>query len=214
MGDGQPSDAELIRQCRQGDIERFSLLVTRYQNRIYNLALRLLDDRDDALDAAQETFVRAYAALTEFQVDRPFAPWLYRIATNLCFGLLRKRRPETIELDGLEEGAADLLLAEISSPASAGSDPERWLEQSLRDEEIQRAVLALPEPYRTVVLLRHTEEMSYEAIASVLQMPLGSVKTCLHRARRRLRIALQPVIDGSELREDELRDSPPIADPG
>jgi RNA polymerase sigma-70 factor (ECF subfamily) len=212
MGDGQPSDVELIRQCRRGDIERFSLLVARYQDRIYNLALRLLDDREDALDAAQETFVKAFGALAEFQLDRPFAPWLYRIATNVCFGLLRKRRPGTVAMDGLEEGATGRQLTQAFDIGTAQADPERCLEQAIRDEEIHRAVLTLPEPYRSVVLLRYMEEMSYEAIASVLEMPMGTVKTCLHRARKRLRAILQPLITGQDQKPDELRNRPPVVD--
>src|SRR3954452_24862366 len=94
MGDGQPSDAEVIQRCRQGEVEPFSLLVARYQDRIYNLAFRLLERPEDALDVAQETFIRAYESLGRFDTRRPLAPWLFRIATNVCYGLLRKRRPE------------------------------------------------------------------------------------------------------------------------
>jgi RNA polymerase sigma-70 factor, ECF subfamily len=185
MSDGQPSDAAVIQRCRRGEVELFSILVERYQDRLYNLSLRLLDNPDDALDAAQETFVRAYAALTQFEADRPFAPWLVRIATNVCFGLLRKRRPGIVSLDAMEEREADATLA-----ADDAADPQRQVERALRDEEVQCAVLALPEPYRTVVLLRYMEEMPYETIAAALEMPLGTVKTCLHRARQRLRAAL------------------------
>src|SRR5947209_613833 len=106
MGDRQPSDAEVIQRCRRGEIELFSLLVERYQDRIYNLAFRLLDHAEDARDVAQETFLRAYSALARFDPDRPFAPWLFRIATNLCYGLLRKRRPDT-SIETLEEIEAD-----------------------------------------------------------------------------------------------------------
>jgi RNA polymerase sigma-70 factor (ECF subfamily) len=185
MSDGQPSDAAVIQRCRRGEVELFSILVERYQDRIYNLSLRLLDNPDDALDAAQETFVRAYAALPQFEADRPFPPWLLRIATNICFGLLRKRRPGIVSLDAMEEREAEAALA-----SDDAADPHQQIERALRDEEIQCAVLALPEPYRTVVLLRYMEEMPYEAIAAALEMPLGTIKTVLHRARQRLRAAL------------------------
>src|SRR5438876_1917968 len=102
MGDRQPSDAEVIQRCRRGEVEPFSLLVERYQDRVYNLAFRLLDHAEDARDASQETFVRAYSALARFDPDRPFAPWLFRIATNLCYGLLCRRRPE-ISFEPLDE---------------------------------------------------------------------------------------------------------------
>jgi RNA polymerase sigma-70 factor (ECF subfamily) len=185
MRDGQPSDAAVIQRCRRGEVELFRVLVERYQDRIYNLSLRLLENPDDALDAAQETFVRAYAALPQFEEERPFGPWLLRIATNTCFGLLRKRRPGMVSLDAMEDREADAALA-----SDEAADPQELIERTARDEEIQCAVLALPEPYRTVVLLRYMEEMPYEAIAEALGMPLGTVKTCLHRARQRLRAAL------------------------
>jgi RNA polymerase sigma-70 factor (ECF subfamily) len=182
MGEGGPSDAEVIRQCRQGRAEQYRLLVARYQDRIYTLALRLLDQPDDALDAAQEAFVRAYTALGQFDLERPFAPWLCRIATNVCIRMLRGRRPGLSLNAILEEGDERALRSERIE-----DDPEQVLALSLRDEEIRRAVLALPEPYRVVILLRYTEEMSYEAIAEALELPLGTVKTHLHRAHQRLR---------------------------
>jgi len=182
MGDSGPPDAELIRRCREGEGEQYRLLVARYQDRVYNLALRLLGHPDDALDAAQEAFVRAYTALGQFELDRPFAPWLCRIATNVCYGLLRQRRPE-LSLEAMEESGED----PPQRPEDRRDDPAQALALSLRDEAIQRAVLALPEPYRVVILLRYMEEMSYEAIAEALELPIGTVKTHLHRAHQRLR---------------------------
>jgi RNA polymerase sigma-70 factor, ECF subfamily len=189
MGDGQPSDAEVIQRCRRGEVEPFSLLVTRYQDRIYNLAFRLLERPEDALDVAQETFIRAYESLARFDTRRPLAPWLFRIATNLCYGLLRKRRPE-VSFETVEEGEADASLR--AGSADFAGDPLQQVLKAARDEQIQQAVLALPEPYRTAVLLRYQEELSYEAIATALEMPVGTVKTCLHRARQRLRKLLTP----------------------
>src|SRR5262245_52443229 len=168
MSDGQPSDAAVIQRCRRGEVELFTVLVERYQDRIYNLSLRLLGNPEEALDAAQDTFIRAFRALGQFELDRPFAPWLYRIATNTCFGLLRQRRAGGFSLDAMEETETEAALA----GADPAADPWQRLEQNLRDEEIQCAVLALPEPYRTAVLLRYMEEMSYDEIATVLETPL------------------------------------------
>src|SRR5947209_4433551 len=158
MSDRQASDSEVIQRCRRGEIESFRLLVERYQHRIYNLSLRLLGDREDALDAAQETFVRVFAALDRFEPGQPFTPWLYRIATNTCYGILRKRKHSSVSLDALGEWEAEA----TGSLSGAPEDPQHWVLRTARDEEIQRAVLALPEPYRTVVLLRYMEELSYE----------------------------------------------------
>jgi RNA polymerase sigma-70 factor (ECF subfamily) len=190
MSDGPPSDAEVIVRCQQGEVEPFSVLVKRYQDRVYNLAYRLLGSAEDASDVGQEAFLQAYAALSRFETGRPFAPWLYRIATNACYGLLRKRKSGTVFLDALREEEADALLDSRVVQGTGQHDPLEKLIAAVRDEEIQRAVLALPEPYRAVVLLRYHEEMSYEAIAETLEMPMGTVKTCLHRARLRLRRTL------------------------
>ncbi len=191
MGDREPSDGEIIRRCRHGDVGPFSLLVARYQDRVYNLAFRLLGNADDALDAAQDSFIRAFAALERFDAERPLAPWLFRIVTNTCYGKLRKRRHE-LSWEGIEEQET------ASTPmwAAVDTDPQQRVMQAAQDEEIQQAVLKLPEPSRTVVLLRYMEEMPYEAIALALDMPLGTVKTHLHRAHQRLRKAL------AERRED------------
>jgi RNA polymerase sigma-70 factor, ECF subfamily len=189
MTQGSPSDAEVIERCQQGEAQPFSLLVKRYQDRVYNLAFRLLENADDALDASQETFVRAFSALSRFDRARPFAPWLMQIGANVCIGMLRKRRPGTVFLDALGEDEAETLIGAKSGPADWG-DPQRRLDRSIREAAVQQAVLALPEPYRTVILLRHMEEMGYDEIATALEIPLGTVKTHLHRARERLRRAL------------------------
>jgi RNA polymerase sigma-70 factor (ECF subfamily) len=189
MSDRPPSDREVIERCRRGEVEPFGVLVKRYQDRVYNLAYRLLGDADEALDAAQDAFVRAYAALERFDPSRPFAPWLYRIATNACIALLRRRRPEIVSLDALlweEQGCSR---AAAREPRDS-EDPQRLLERAAHVEEIQAAVQALPEGYRTILLLRYQEDMSYDAIAQVLGVPLGTVKTHLHRARQLLRRAL------------------------
>jgi RNA polymerase sigma-70 factor, ECF subfamily len=184
---GPPSDDEVIRRCQRGDVELFGVLVKRYQDRLYNLCFRLLGGSEDARDAAQESFIRAFEALGRFELGRPFAPWLFRIATNSCYGILRKRGVSILSLDALEEPEA----ISVADAGSSRGDPQQSLDRAVRDEEIRQTVLALPEPYRTVVLLRHMEELSYEAIAEVLAMPLGTVKTTLHRARQRLRQALE-----------------------
>jgi RNA polymerase sigma-70 factor (ECF subfamily) len=192
MSDGQASDAEIIRRCRQGEVEPYRLLVERYQDRIYNLSLRLLENAEDARDAAQETFVRAFAALSRFEPDQPFAPWLYRIATNACYGVLRKRKRSVLSLDSLAEWEVDAALAYATGPV----DPQEAFLRTAREEEIQAAVMALPVPFRTVVLLRYMEGLSYDAIAKALDKPLGTVKTYLHRAHLRLRAALaDPPVD-------------------
>jgi RNA polymerase sigma-70 factor (ECF subfamily) len=189
MKDGPPSDDEVIQRCQRGEVELFGVLVKRYQDRLYNLCFRLLGSAEDARDAAQETFIHAYEALGRFEVGRPFTPWLFRIATNACYGLLRKRWVTILSLDALEEPEA-VSAAVGGELGEQEGDPEQSLVRAVRDEEIRQAVMSLPEPYRAVMLLRYMEDLSYEAIAEALAMPMGTVKTCLHRARQRLRRAL------------------------
>src|SRR5690349_7463257 len=131
MGDGQPSDRDVIQRCRRGEVEPFSIVVRRYQDRIYNLSFRMLGNAEDALDGAQETMVRAYAALPQFDLERPFAPWLFRIATNTCYGILRKRRPE-VSFEEMGEQETDAALA----PAGEGAavDPQRSVVQTFHAE--------------------------------------------------------------------------------
>jgi RNA polymerase sigma-70 factor (ECF subfamily) len=193
-------DAEVVRRCRCGEVEAFRVLVERYQDRVYGLAFRLLGGAEDALDAAQEAFVRAYSALDRFDVERPFAPWLLRIAANTCYGILRKRPAGILSLDALAEAGADAVLARgAHEPAALSEDPAAKVVRAEEEEEVRRAVLALPDPYRTVTLLRYMEGLSYEEIAEALEMPLGTVKTCLHRARGRLKKLLGD--EGSQARE-------------
>src|SRR6266851_9730388 len=168
MGDGQPSDAEVIQRCRLGEVEPFSLLVERYQDRVYNLAFRLLGNADDALDAAQDAFVSAYGALSRFDPARPFAPWLFRIVTNACYGMLRKRRPD-VSFETMEEQEG----VSAATLSAREADPQERVLRAVQDKEIQDAVMALREPFRTVVLLRYEQEMSYEAIAAALELPIG-----------------------------------------
>lgn len=190
MSDGPPSDREVIRRCQAGEVEPFSVLVQRYQDRVYNLAYRLLENHDDALDAAQETFVRVYAALDRFDNEWPLAPWLFRIVKNACLGMLRHRRPSLISLDALDTDSVDALLEATSRRNSAAGQPEQLLQQEFREEQIRACVLLLPLPYRTVVLLRYQEDLTYEEIAESMELPLGTVKTLLYRARQRLRRTL------------------------
>jgi RNA polymerase sigma-70 factor (ECF subfamily) len=178
-----------IRQARTGDTQAFAALVQKYQSAIYNLTYRLLGDSEEAKDLAQEAFLRAYRALPTFQADKPFAPWLYRIATNLCLNWLAKRRLPTVSLD-----------AALSADESAGtalgigdhsSEPQALLERQECHTALRRAILALPPEQRAVIELRHFQDLSYQEIADVLGIPLSDVKSRLFRGRRWLAEALR-----------------------
>lgn len=178
-------DLRLIELCQQGRTEFFGDLVSRYQARIYNLAYRMLHSREEAEDITQETFLNVYRALATFKGER-FSPWVYKIASNLCLDHLRRRRPNTVSLDAPVGPDGDLR-REVADEALL---PEDSLLAGDLGFDVQRAIDALPPKYRTVVVLRHIEDLTYEEIAEVLGLPLGTVKTRLFRARETLRLRL------------------------
>jgi len=178
-----------IRQARAGDTQAFAALVQKYQSAIYNLTYRLLGDSEEAKDLAQEAFLRAYRALTTFQADKPFAPWLYRIATNLCLNWLAKRRLPTVSLDAAL--SADDPAGAALEIGDHSSEPQALLERQEYHTALRRAILALPPEQRAVIELRHFQDLSYQEIADVLGIPLSDVKSRLFRGRRWLAEALR-----------------------
>lgn len=182
------------RAAARGDRQAFGRLVDLHKGSVYGLCVRLLRDREEARDAAQESFARAYAALATYDPAQPFAPWILRIARNHCLDLLRRRLPEAqrVELDAPAEGGPP---AEIADPDAVRSDDA--LERRELAGTLERAVAALPPNYREVVHLFHVEHLSYKEIAAALDVPIGTVMTWLHRARARLKEIL--LASGAEL---------------
>ena len=189
------SDEALVAQHLRGDDQAFAALVARYTAPIFNLVFRLTDDRAEAENATQETFLRAYSALPRSRTDLAFKPWLFQIAVNLCRDLARKKRPAAF---------ADLAQEDESSPEEAIEDetplPLEQVEGRELEAALTRAVADLPEIYRAVVTLRYTEELSYEEIAAVLKLPVNTVRTHLFRAKAMLRKAL---CDWEEIRNEK-----------
>ena len=173
-------ESVLIEQARAGNQEAFAALVQQHGAMVYNLALRSLNNTQEAEDIAQESFVRAWKALPSFRADAQFSTWLYRIATNLCYNRLPRLKSEFDLLDSEAEG--DIW---DQRQAVEGSFLSREMRQALF-----RAVDELPESYRLLITLRHIQGLSYQEIADVTGMPLGTVKTGIFRARRRLRETL------------------------
>ncbi|MFQ5882280.1 MAG: sigma-70 family RNA polymerase sigma factor [Candidatus Methylomirabilales bacterium] len=173
-------DHQLVERSRAGDVAAFEELVRRHQGRAYAIAYRLLGNREDAQEVAQEAFARAYFRLAEFRATAQFRTWLYRILVNLATDLLRKRKPE------VPDGEAALY--SLSTRENPGENLER---QELR-QSIQLAIQALPADLRTIILLREMEGLSYEEIARVIRRPVGTVMSRLFHARRRLQESLVP----------------------
>jgi RNA polymerase sigma-70 factor (ECF subfamily) len=164
-------DAALVARCRAGDQVGFELLVRRHERVLFTVALRMVGNREDAADATQNTFVKVYQHLEDFDVDKRFFSWLYRILVNECLNILRARRPS-------HESSEPLLSTEVG--------PLDALERKERHRRIQAALMALPHEYREVVVLRHFAGLSYEDIGTALGVPARTIKSRLYTARQRL----------------------------
>ena len=177
------SDEELARRSQQGNNDAYALLVERYQRSIVNLVYRLVGDWQTALDLSQDVFLRVYQSLDHYDPQRPFKPWLYRVATNLVYDHLRRQQRRHRILDTVQT-TPDLVDEHLT-------DPEELALQGDIRRAVEEVIAALPPHYRTVVVLRYLEDMSYREIATALDMPIGTVKTHIHRARELMRVALE-----------------------
>jgi RNA polymerase sigma-70 factor (ECF subfamily) len=173
-GETEPDDRELVRRSQQGDSSAFGALIRRYQKRIFGLGFRTFRSAEDADDLVQETFLRAWRAIDRFDVERPVAPWLLRIAVNWSRSELasRKRRP------------AEELTEAIPQD---GPSPEEDAERARLGRRIERAVEELPEDQRMILILRASEGLSYREISDLCDVPIGTVMSRLARARETLR---------------------------
>lgn len=179
----QMDEKRLVEQARRGDTQAFNRLVLAYQDLAYNVAYRLMGEAEAAADATQDAFLSAYKALSGFR-GGSFKAWLLRIVTNACYDQLRlkQRRPST----SLE----DLLIEPDQEPSflrDEGEGPEDFALRQELNQVIQKAILTLPLDQRTVLVLSDIQGLSYEEIAQVTQVSLGTVKSRLSRARARLR---------------------------
>lgn len=174
-------EKELVRRAQQGDAEAFSMLVSEHQQFVYNLALRALQDSHEAEDAAQDAFVRAWMALPNFRGQSQFRTWLYRIVTNVCYNRMPKLRRQMAAMGDDQV---------IDVPDEDSDDPADEVEASQRRAYLHEQIDELPESYKILVTLRYQQGLSYDEIASVLSLPLGTVKTGLFRAKAQLRQAL------------------------
>lgn len=183
----QPTDAELIAAVLKGRKELFGDLVERYQGRLVNYLYRLLRDLAEAHDLAQDVFLKVYQALDRYDPRYKFSTWLFRVAQNAAIDQIRRRRLRLTSLDrpgpeGEEERTWEF--------PSGDPNPYGDLRNRERGEAIQRAIDALPWEYRELIVLRHYAELSYEEIAGLKEMPLGTVKNKLFRGRQMLKKSL------------------------
>jgi RNA polymerase sigma-70 factor (ECF subfamily) len=175
LQDAKPSDAVLVAQAQKGDQEAFERLVCKHQRYAFNVAYRVLGDAVEAEDITQEAFVRAWRGLPRFRGEAQFTTWLYRIVHNLCLNRLPKLRRELAQVEPLEEMLDD--------PSPTPSDSVETKDQiALLHTELE----GMPVKYRLVLSLRYLEHLSYEEISAALNLPMGTIKTHIHRARRLL----------------------------
>jgi RNA polymerase sigma-70 factor, ECF subfamily len=188
---GGNSDKALVQRVKQGDRSAFDLLVVKYQHKILNLIMRYVKDPSEAMDVAQEAFIKAYRAVPGFRGDSAFYTWLYRIAINTAKNHLVavKRRPMNLDFD--------LLDSESFEPFAALRDVDSPEHLALTDEigeVINKAIKDLPDELRTAILLREIEGMSYEEIAETMECPVGTVRSRIFRAREAIDKKIKPLM--------------------
>ena len=189
---GKTSDSLLVERVQQGDKSAFDILVGKYQHKILKLVGRYVRDPDEAMDVAQEAFIKAYRALGSFRGDSAFYTWLYRIAINTAKNYLAaaRRRPEDYNMD-----LQDPEQYEMQGRLSSMDTPEgNVLSEEIR-QTVNAAIEALPEDLRTAIILREMEGMSYEEIATTMECPVGTVRSRIFRAREAIDKQLKPLLD-------------------
>lgn len=175
-------EKKLIQQVLHGDHQAFAQLVERYEDRVYGLCLRMSNDREEAKDLAQEAFFKAWRGLRFYKAEAGFSTWLYRLTTNVCIDHLRQaKRRSAISLTASDEEAVEF---DVEDPSPT---PEEQLQDQMRKQAVEQAMARLEEEFRLVLTLRVIEERSYDEIAEILDLKVGTVKSRLARAREKLK---------------------------
>jgi len=188
------TDQVIVERVLEGDLEAFSVLVERYQDRVHSVVLNYVGNPDDAIDVTQEAFVKAYTKLRTFDKASAFYTWLYRIAINSAIDFLRKRKSRAVEsLD--DEKYSEVGFEPESKDPSV--DPEKMAVRHEQAQAIRNAIAELSEKLRTVIVLHDVEGLSQEEVAEVLKVPVGTVKSRVSRGRAELRYLLQKQMVGT-----------------
>jgi len=190
------ADQQVVVWAQDGDEAAFRELIRRYQRPIFSIIYRMVGDRELAEDLAQETFIKVLNAIDSYRPEHKFSSWIFKIANNAAIDHLRRRELETLSLDG----APDAITAERQGATALqvrdrAESPLDEMEARELGSQIERAIARLRPEYRSCIVLRHVEGRAYEEIAEILGLPLGTVKTYIHRARAELRAALGPLRD-------------------
>ncbi len=177
------SDEELVDLAQEGSLPAFASLIERHKAAVFSMALRVIGNREDAEEAAQDAFVRAFRALDTFRRDAKFSTWLYRIAMNVC---LTKARQSRLEVISIEDSMEDDGSTPLQIPDQADR-PDQIVERTEFNDRVRELIAALPPNYSAVLTLYHIQDLSYEEISQTLDLPLGTVKAQLFRARDALK---------------------------
>lgn len=176
-----PTDVQLVERALAGDDDACRLLVARHERRVHNLVARMLRHPAEAQEVTQEVFIRAFRHLASFDPAHKFTNWILRIARNAAIDTLRRREPESVPLEQDEGGS---LADAIAGPA--GEEGPQLVERKEAARALEAALARLRPEYREVIILRYHEDLSYEEIADITNLPLGTVKSNLHRARAQM----------------------------
>lgn len=187
-------DADVVRLAQQGREFAFRELVRRYERPVFSLVFRMVRDRETAEDLSQDAFIKVLNNIDRYSPEFKFSSWLFKIANNVAIDHLRRRRIETISMDGSPHAttASDVEATTLNLELQQESALDE-LEAKELGSAIEQAIGKLRPEYRSCIMLRHVEGRSYEEIAATLDLPLGTVKTYIHRARHELREALEPI---------------------
>lgn len=183
------TDKNLIESALKGDQDAYRQLMNRHQSAIFHIVFRIVRDKETAADLVQETFMKAFSSLASYRAEYKFSTWLYRIGANCAIDYIRKQRIRTLSLDAPTETPDGEIGIEI---ADESYSPEKDLEEHERRVSIDEAIDSLSEKYRLVILYRHRDNKSYEEIAEALNIPIGTVKARIFRARELLKKKLRP----------------------
>lgn len=181
--DSRAEDSRLIKAALAGDQTSFRSLMKKYHDQVHSLLYRMVHDKDEVEDLTQEAFIKAFQSLRHFNEEFAFSTWLYKIATNNCIDYIRRKKLATFSIDKPIESKDGEYSFEIPDTTY---QPDTELIAGQRTRVLEEAIQSLPEKYRIVILMRHTEDKDYQEIADELQLPLGTVKAHIFRARELL----------------------------
>lgn len=177
----------LIKKSKKGDIDAFEELIGNYQKKSYNIALKMLKNPEDAMDVSQEALIKVYKSIKKFENKSSFSTWMYRIVVNTCLDFIKKDKKNLLYLDKPIETEEGNIKMEVIDDYNT---PENLLEKKLTKKLVKDSINMLKDEYKSIIILRDMEGFSYEEISKILEIPIGTVKSRIKRARDNLKIII------------------------